>query len=448
MHYIGRILPVEGYYVQLKDSPPVDFAKSLTHLYQPLIGLEAIMLYQTLLHEIDLQTHDKPVMQTHHTLMNYLDLPLDTIYEARLKLEAIGLLKTYEHQSNGHRAYIYILQSPYAPEHFFQDVMLTELLYHHLGQAKYDLLQNRYARRQNIQLGKEITASFSDVFGTIQPALTVENQSKVVNEHPKGPQVEQIDFSWLETMLQQRMISVENVLTEDNKNIISTMTFLYDLEPNQVEKAVLWALNEENRLDVTEFKEACHDIFKTKRQQTPIALQLNQHEKQEEVKLPQSKEEQLIARLQTISPKELLEDLSSGKQASEQDMKLIRDVMTEQGLPTPVMNVLIHFVLLQTNMKLSKAYLEKIASHWSRANLTTAKEAMQFAKKEVHSLQKNKRQPKRMTRSQSKEVIPDWFKERQKQSNNHKSKQPQKLDPQSEKERQELAALIRQYAGE
>src|SRR5690625_2182946 len=337
MHYIGRILPVEGYYVQLKDSPPVDFAKSLTHLYQPLIGLEAIMLYQTLLHEIDLQTHDKPVMQTHHTLMNYLDLPLDTIYEARLKLEAIGLLKTYEHQSNGHRAYIYILQSPYAPEHFFQDVMLTELLYHHLGQAKYDLLQNRYARRQNIQLGKEITASFSDVFGTIQPALTVENQSKVVNEHPKGPQVEQIDFSWLETMLQQRMISVENVLTEDNKNIISTMTFLYDFEPNQVEKAVLWALNEENRQHTP-----------------PIALQLKQHEKQEEVKQPQSKEEQLIARLQTISPKQLLEDLSSGKQASEQDMKLIRDVMTEQGLPTPVMNVLIHFVLLQTNMKLDR----------------------------------------------------------------------------------------------
>src|SRR5690625_785226 len=448
MNYIGKILPVEGYYVQLKDTPPIDFAKSLTHLYQPLIGLEAIMLYQTLLHEIDLQTHDEPDMQTHHTLMNYLDLPLDTIYEARLKLEAIGLLKTYEHESNKQRTYVYILQSPYAPEHFFQDVMLTELLYHHLGQAKYDLLKNKYDRRQDNPLGIEITASFNDVFGTVQPSFTVENQTKVMNEQPKGPEVEQIDFSWLETMLQQRMISVESVLTEDNKNIISTMTFLYDLEPNQVEKAVLWALNEENRLDVTEFKAACHDIFKTNRQHTPpIALQLKQHEKQEEVKQPQSKEEQLIARLQTISPKQLLEDLSSGKQASEQDMKLIRDVMTEQGLPTPVMNVLIHFVLLQTNMKLSRAYLAKIASHWSRANLTTAKEAMQFAKKEVHSLQ-NKRQPKRMTRSQNKEVIPDWFKDRQKQSSSHKTKHPQKLDPQSEKERQELAALIRQYAGE
>src|SRR5699024_8958436 len=87
MNYIGKILPVEGYYVQLKDTPPIDFAKSLTHLYQPLIGLEAIMLYQTLLHEVDLQTHDEPDMQTHHTLMNYLDLPLNTIYEARLKLE-------------------------------------------------------------------------------------------------------------------------------------------------------------------------------------------------------------------------------------------------------------------------------------------------------------------------------------------------------------------------
>src|SRR5690606_32138852 len=93
-------------------------------------------------------------------------------------------------------------------------------------------------------------------------------------------------------------------------------------------------------------------------------------------------EEKLIRQLETMSPKELLEDLSSGHEASEQDLKLIRDVMTSQGLSAPVMNVLIHYVLLQSNMKLSKAYVEKIASHWSRAKLKTAREAMEFAKKE------------------------------------------------------------------
>src|SRR5699024_340629 len=90
MNFIGKLLPVDGYYVKLKENLPLDYSKSLTHLYQPLIGMQAIMLYYTLLHEIEMQS--KQTIQTHHTLMNYLNLPLDKIYKARLKLEGIGLL--------------------------------------------------------------------------------------------------------------------------------------------------------------------------------------------------------------------------------------------------------------------------------------------------------------------------------------------------------------------
>src|SRR5699024_12426269 len=63
------------------------------------------------------------------------------------------------------------------------------------------------------------------------------------------------------------------------------------------------------------------------------------------------------------------------------------------------------------NMQLSRAYLEKIASHWSRANLTSAKEAMDFAKVQNQPLQDRKRVTKN-----SKEVIPDWLKDRDKKS--------------------------------
>src|SRR5690625_6302426 len=80
-----------------------------------------------------------------------------------------------------------------------------------------------------------------------------------------------------------------------------------------------------------------------------------------------------------MSPRQLLEDLSNGSKASERDLKIIRDVMVAQNLPRPVMNVLVHYALMQSNMKLSKPYLETIASHWSRANLSSDKEAMEFA---------------------------------------------------------------------
>src|SRR5690625_4369356 len=119
MSFVGKILPVEGYKVIFSGTLHVDYTKSLTHLYQPLV------------HEIELQNlTDK---QTHHTLMGALNLPLDAIYEARIKLEGIGLLKTYKTKSDSEVVYTYELISPFTPSEFFNDLMLSELLYRHVG---------------------------------------------------------------------------------------------------------------------------------------------------------------------------------------------------------------------------------------------------------------------------------------------------------------------------
>lgn len=444
MEFIGKILPVEGYHVRLKEKPTVDYLKSLTHLYQPLLGMEAIMLYQTLLNEVEL--HDESTSQTHHTLMNYLNIPLDDIYEARLKLEGIGLLRTFKIENQGSNVYMYELQSPFTPEQFFRDAMLSELLYHHLGQDKYDFLKKQYTQKTLKASEEEITTSFSEIFQTFHPIF--DHHEQVVSKQDEiDEKITRIDFSWMEIILKQRMIPVQKVLTNDTKKLISEMMFLYDLAPHEVEKSVLWALTDENLLDIDEFKAACHDLFKTKHHQTPIELNIKKYtpKKQGNVDRPKTKQDQLIQRLETISPKHLLEDLSSGNQASAQDMKIIQEVMTSQGLPPPVMNVLIHYVLLQSNMKLSKAYLEKIASHWSRANLKTAREAMAFARKEITKHERKVTNRANYRKQASTEVIPDWFKDRHK---NQTEEVTEQNNPATEKEKEEIDALLRLYAGE
>ena len=100
--------------------------------------------------------------------MTYLNLPLDQIYEARLKLEGIGLLKTYQFDSDDRVYFTYELQAPFSPRQFFADMMLSELLYRHLGKSRYTLLKNFYSKNNERDIGKDITASFSDVFQTIQ----------------------------------------------------------------------------------------------------------------------------------------------------------------------------------------------------------------------------------------------------------------------------------------
>src|SRR5690625_7476149 len=94
MNFIGKILPIDGYVIRFNKSFPINYTFSLTHLYQPLIGVQAISLYQTLLHEHELQ--DVHTQQSRHTLVNYLNIPLEDIYQERLKVEGIDLLKTYE----------------------------------------------------------------------------------------------------------------------------------------------------------------------------------------------------------------------------------------------------------------------------------------------------------------------------------------------------------------
>lgn len=432
MSNIGKILPVEGYKVIFSGTLHVDYTKSLTHLYQPLIGISAIALYYTLVHEIELQKlTDK---QTHHTLMGALNLPLDEIYEARIKLEGIGLLKTYKQKNDSDVIYTYELISPFTPNEFFNDLMLSELLYRHVGKTKYLLLEKNYLKKEEASEGEQLTVSFTDVFQTFEPATSEFNHIKRVIT-PSNIPLDTIDFSWIEQALIKQMIPVEKVLTKENKSHITQVMHLYDLDITEIEKSVLWALTDENELDVDEFQAACHDLFKVKHNDVTIELtKKEQVRPQVETSKPTTKEEMLIKTLETISPKDLLEDLSRGSNASESDMKLVRDIMLNQGLPTPVMNVLIHYVLLQSNMQLSRAYLEKIASHWSRANLKNAKEAMEFAKQQNKPFYERKGQQKKST-----EVIPDWFKDRDKKDSTSNKQDTKEV---SEKER---AALLERF---
>ena len=81
----------------------------LNMLYMPIIGYTAIVLY------LKLQSEAKNTIITselsHHHLMTSMSLTLDNIKEARLRLEGIGLLKTYYNEGEVN-SYIYELYSP------------------------------------------------------------------------------------------------------------------------------------------------------------------------------------------------------------------------------------------------------------------------------------------------------------------------------------------------
>src|SRR5690625_2896476 len=142
--------------------------------------------------EIELQADN--TLQTHHTLMNYLNLPLDKIYEARIKLEGIGLMRTYKQEKEDKVAYLYKLIAPFRPAAFFDDLMLAELLYRQIGRVKFTSLQTFYAKKQTTFTGKDMTATFDEVFQTFQPH-GIHQETPTPNVETKGIPLKPIDFS-------------------------------------------------------------------------------------------------------------------------------------------------------------------------------------------------------------------------------------------------------------
>lgn len=444
MQYLGKILPIDGYQVELNASLPADYLAALIHLYQPLVGINAIHFYQLLLQEEPLSK--KTHLQAHHHLMNYLNQSLDQIYEARIKLEAIGLLQTYKKNTEEKTVYTYVLIPPFNPASFLGDIMLAELLYRQIGKTKFETLQAHYKATPALDRGDNITVSFNDVFQSFTPERDIKI-TPVPKQQAPGIPIQSIDFSLLSHALTKSMIPVDKVLTESNQRIINQLAVMYDLDLEEIEKALMWSLTDENEVDIEQLKAACQDFFVQKENVLPQAETSVQQENTKQASSngkPQTKTEELIHHFETITPKELLEDMSQGNNASAQDIDIITEIATKQNVSNAVLNVAIHYVMLQSNHQLSKRYLETIVSHWSRLGYTTAKQAMDHV---VNQQQKklNKKTTARTKQTESKEVIPDWFKNRKTESKQTKEENKDKQQHLPEKDLQELESLLKRH---
>jgi replication initiation and membrane attachment protein len=91
----------------------------------------------------------------------------------------------------------------------------------------------------------------------------------------------------------------------------------------------------------------------------------------------------MILLYETESPLTLLESKSKdGAKVSLADAKIVESLLLDYKLLPGVANVLLDFVLEISDMKLNKAFIEKIAGQWARKNIKTVKDAMALAKGE------------------------------------------------------------------
>ena len=118
-----NVLPADTYVVINKTILSDQDRKLLTMLYQPILGNIAISLYFTLWGYLD-KSEIISKEWTHHHLMTNMRLKLTDILEAREKLEAVGLIKTY-YKKNHVNHFVYAMYSPLGVNEFLKNPILA-----------------------------------------------------------------------------------------------------------------------------------------------------------------------------------------------------------------------------------------------------------------------------------------------------------------------------------
>ncbi len=377
----------------------------LVSLYQPIIGVNAINLYLTLYNDITINEIESEIL-THHHLMSIMLTNLDNIADARRKLEAIGLLKTFKKEDTVNN-YIYVLYSPLSANEFFNHPILNIVLYNNLGKMEYENILNKYKMKKfNTKEYKDITTSFDEVFTSVNGYSYEENKDIITDKTRKIEIKSNIDINLIVSGIPARMTS-SKCFNSETVDLIVSLAYIYKIDNLNMQGLVRNAINEKGLIDKEELRKTAREFYRFENNgKLPTLIYNKQPEYLKEIEGVNSNLAKMIYTFENISPYEYLKSLYNNAEPTNRDKRIIEDLMINQKLSPGVVNVLIDYVLKINNNKLNKEFVESIAGQWKRLNIETVKEAMDIARRE-HKKIKNR--VKMETKKEIKGELPEWF---------------------------------------
>ena len=141
------VLPADTFIVVNKTTLSDKDRNLLMLLYQPIVGSISISLYYTLWSYLD-KSEILSNEWTHHHILRDMMISNTELTEAKEKLEAIGLIKTYLKRGNINN-YVYELYSPVSASEFINNPLLNIALFNAVGKLEYERIVS-YFRMQSI----------------------------------------------------------------------------------------------------------------------------------------------------------------------------------------------------------------------------------------------------------------------------------------------------------
>ena len=398
-----HILPADTYIVRNRTVFSEQDRTLLIMLYQPLIGSHAISLYFTLWAYLD-KSEVLSCEWTHHHLMTNMRMKLDEIVVAREKLEAIGLLRTLVKENHVNQ-FIYELYSPLSASEFLNNPILSTSLYNNVGKIEFDKIVEYFKLpRINTKDYTDITKSFNDVFESVS-VTSMEHLIEEVREKKKRRHTltSSIDLNSILAMIPEELLNPRS-LTKETKELIDKLSFIYQLDDSVCVELIRNSLTMKRTIDKEKLKKNAHHYYTFEHNgKLPSIIYRNQPEYLRKPVGDQSNKAKMIYTFETISPYELLRSKNKGTAPSRSDLKIVEYLMIDLNLKPGVVNVLLDFVLRINQNKLTRSFVETIASQWKRQGIETVEDAMNMASKEYSKKKRGQ------TKTKTVEEKPEWF---------------------------------------
>lgn len=399
------LLPADTFVVINKTTLNDYDKKLIFNLYQPIVGAIAVNLYLSLWSYLD-KEEIFSLEWSHHHLMTNTQLGLDSIVAAREKLEGIGLMKTYYKKGTVNN-YIYELYAPLNAYEFFNNPILNTSLLSNIGKNEFEKIVNYYKLPTfNLTEYQNITCTFSDVYDSINnPNLQYYSNIKA-NNKIKFVVPDKINLNEMLSLIPEELVNIK-LITKEIKDAILKLAFIYNFNNEQMQEIIINSTDETKKININFLKNNCEKYYKFENMGTlPTIIYKKQPEYLRKVVSDTSKKSKMIYQFETISPYEYLTSKNGGVRPSVADLNIVSYLLVDLNMMPGVVNVLLDYVLKINDNKLTRNFVETIASQWLKSNIKTVEEAMNIAGKE-HKKRQTITEAKIKTKREVKK--PDWF---------------------------------------
>lgn len=400
-----RVLPADLFTVVNRTVLQEKDRNLLIMLYQPIIGSDAISLYFSLVSYLD-KLEIMSESWTHHHLMTSLKMRLEDIVSAREKLEAVGLIKSYVKKGSMNQ-FVYELYSPLSAREFFDNPILSTVLYNNIGEAEYENVIS-FFKLPTISLDQyeDITCKFQDVFE--REDLT--NFEQVLGDlrtsrKNKLEVMSNINLENVFSFIPEEMLNARSI-TLDMKDFLYRISFIYGYNDEEMSELLKSSLTTKRTIDKEKVRENAKNYYRFEHFGTLPSLALRtQPEYLRKKNLTTNMRDKKIYEFETTSPYDYLYSRHSGSRITSGETAILEYLLVEMNLNPGVVNVILDYVLRESNNKLVPTYVETVAGLFSRNKITTVEDAMALAEAE-HKNRKKKTEAKSQKKIEKK---PTWM---------------------------------------